>query len=122
MRKLFESTKTRRRDEIVSRLDKIIDLLTDLKKDTLVGEAIAAAVNEHYTNDDMCRILRVSKRTLARYRQHKQVSYYTINGKVYYKVSEVQKFLKKKGKDAPDSGSVPSEKQASKRAKSGYVF
>ncbi len=93
MKKLFPSSKNSRHVEIVSRLDRII---TDLKKDTLVGEAVAAAAKEYYTNEDLCRILRVSKRTLARYRQKKLIPYYMIRGKVYYKVAEVQNFLKRK--------------------------
>ncbi len=52
-------------------------------------------------NQDMCRLLGVCKRTIARYRQKKLVSYYKIDGKVYYKVSEIQAFLKKKGKSMP---------------------
>jgi hypothetical protein len=70
-------------------------MLNDLKKDTLVGEAVAAAAREYYTNDDLRAILRVSKRTLARYRQKNLIPYYMIDGKVYYKVAEVQDFLKK---------------------------
>ena len=49
-------------------------------------------------NQDMCLLLGVTKRTMARYRQRKLVRYYIIAGKVYYKASEVQEFLKKKGK------------------------
>jgi hypothetical protein len=100
MEKLFATPKDRRHGEIVSRLDRIIGLLSDLKKDSPVGEAVSdavvAAAKEYYTNDDLRAILRVSKRTLARYRQQKLISYYMIRGKVYYKVVEVQNFLKKK--------------------------
>jgi len=95
MEKLFTASKRRRHGEILSRLDRIISLLTDLRKDSLVGEAVAEAAREYYTNDDLCRILRVSKRTLARYRQQKLIGYYMVRGKVYYKVAEVQTFLKK---------------------------
>ena len=50
-------------------------------------------------NQDMCHLLGVTKRTLARYRQKKLVRYYTLDDrKVYYKLSEVQAFLKKKGR------------------------
>lgn len=51
-------------------------------------------------NQDMCELLGVTKRTMARYRQKKKVSYYMIDGRSYYKASEVRGFLKKKGKDA----------------------
>ncbi len=49
-------------------------------------------------NQDMCLLLGVAKRTLARYRQKKLIRYYTINGRVWYKATEVEEFLKKKGK------------------------
>ncbi len=94
MKTHFPTPRTRRHGEIVSRLDRIITLLTDLKKETLVGDAAAAM--EYYTNDDLRAILRVSKRTLARYRQKKLIPYYMTGGKVYYKVAEVQNFLKRK--------------------------
>ncbi len=50
-------------------------------------------------NQDMCQLLNITKRTLARYRQRKLVRYYTINGRVWYKASEVKEFLKSKGKE-----------------------
>ncbi len=53
-------------------------------------------------NQDLCQLFGVTKRTLARYRQKKLVSYYMIDGRTYYKASEIQTFLKKKGKDAPE--------------------
>ena len=46
-------------------------------------------------NHDMCMLLGVTKRTLQRYRQLKKVIYYQIDGKTYYKSSEIQEFLKK---------------------------
>ena len=50
-------------------------------------------------NQDMCQLLGVTKRTMARYRQKKLVRYYTIRGRIWYKASEVQGFLKAKGKE-----------------------
>ena len=49
-------------------------------------------------NQDMCLLLGVCKRTMARYRQKKLVAFYKIDRKIFYKASEVQEFLKKKGK------------------------
>lgn len=48
-------------------------------------------------NQDLCLLLGITKRTLARYRQKKLIPYYMIDKKTYYKSSEVQEFLKKKG-------------------------
>lgn len=39
--------------------------------------------------------------TLARYRQKKYVTYYMIDGRTYYKASEVEAFLNQKGKVLP---------------------
>ena len=47
---------------------------------------------------DMCLLFKISKRTLAGYRQKKLIPYYAIDGKTYYKASEVLELLKKKGK------------------------
>ena len=49
-------------------------------------------------NQDMCLLLGITKRTLARFCQKKLIRYHTIRGKVWYKASEVAEFLKKKGK------------------------
>ena len=78
--------------KILERLESI-DSKTESKKqrkDPLDGDALL-------DNQDMCELLGVTKRTLARYRQKKKVTYYMIDGRTYYKASEVQNFLKKKG-------------------------
>lgn len=49
-------------------------------------------------NQDMCQLLGVTKRTIARYRQKKLVRYYLIRGRIWYKATEIEEFLKKKGK------------------------
>jgi hypothetical protein len=50
-------------------------------------------------NQDMCQLFGVTKRTIARYRQKKLIAYYTIRGKIYYKVAEIQEFLRKVKKE-----------------------
>ncbi len=50
-------------------------------------------------NQDMCLLMGISKRTLARYRQKKLIRFYQISGRVWYKASEVADFLKKKGEN-----------------------
>ncbi len=81
---------------ILERLDSIDDKMVVKKQRVhpLDGDALL-------DNQDMCQLLGVTKRTLARYRQKKLVSYYMIDGRTYYKASEVQTFLKKKGRDMP---------------------
>lgn len=80
-------------DCIIDRLDQLKDMLERLVKqrqcfdgDTLLD------------NSDMCRLLNITKRTLARYRQKKLVCYYMIDRKVFYRASEVEEFMKKRGR------------------------
>ena len=54
-----------------------------------------------FDNYDLCRLLGITKRTLARYRQKKLVTYYMIDGRTYYKASEVEAVLNQKGKSWP---------------------
>ena len=67
--------------QIMERFDRIEDKLLD--------------------NQDMCELLGITKRTLARYRQKKLVTYYMIDGRTYYKSSEVEAFLNQKGRRLP---------------------
>ena len=64
------------------------------RKDPLEGDTLL-------DNQDLCELFGVTKRTLARYRQKKKITYYMIDGRTYYKASEIQNFLKKKGKLDP---------------------
>jgi len=84
--------------KIMERFDRIEEALKTKKQRVhpLDGDALL-------DNQDMCLLLGVTKRTLARYRQKKLVSYYMIDGRTYYKASEVQTFLKKKGKIEPQT-------------------
>ncbi len=78
---------------IVSRFDKIDNKLDNMekKKECLDGDTLL-------DNQDMCELLGITKRTLARYRSKKLISYYMIGGRTYYKASEVNDFLRRKGK------------------------
>jgi hypothetical protein len=49
-------------------------------------------------NQDLCLLLGITKRSLARYRQKKLIRFYRIDCKTYYKASEVEEFLKTRGK------------------------
>ncbi len=45
-------------------------------------------------NQDVCMILNISQRTLQTYRSTGKIGYSQINGKIYYKGSDVEKLLK----------------------------
>lgn len=82
--------------QIMERFDKIEDRLSRMNRQTsaLDGDKLL-------DNQDMCELLGITKRTLARYRQKKLVTYYMIDGRTYYKSSEVEAFLNQKGKRMP---------------------
>ena len=82
--------------QIMERFDKIEQTLERMNKlkDCLDGDTLL-------DNYDLCQLLGITKRTLARYRQKKLVTYYMIDGRTYYKASEVEAFLNQKGKSLP---------------------
>ena len=81
LRKLMLS----RFDEIDKKLDRLNKV-----KDVMDGDQLL-------DNHDLCMLLNITKRTLARYRQKKLIRYYQIDRKTYYKASEVQEFLRTRG-------------------------
>mgnify|MGYP000572366298 CR=1 FL=1 len=74
--------------QIMERFDRIERALERMNKlkECLDGDTLL-------DNYDLCRLLGITKRTLARYRQKKLVT--------YYKASEVEAFLNQKGKSLP---------------------
>ena len=78
---------------IVSRfndVEKKLDRLNNVKE-AMDGDKLL-------DNQDLCLLLGITKRSLARYRQKGLIRYYQIDRKTYYKASEIQEFLKTKGK------------------------
>lgn len=72
-------------DGVEKKLDRMMRV-----KDAMDGD-------ELLDNQDLCLLLGITKRSLARYRQKKMIPYYQGDRKTYYKASEVRDFLKKKG-------------------------
>ena len=72
------------------KIDKTLDCMMRVKS-SMDGDQLL-------DNQDLCLLLGVTKRTLARYRQKKIITYYQVDGKTYYKASEVQDFFKRRGK------------------------
>jgi hypothetical protein len=73
-------------DEIEKKLDRSMQVKIVMDGDKLLD------------NQDLCLLLGITKRSLARYRQKKLIRYYQVDRKTYYKASEVQEFLKTRGK------------------------
>jgi hypothetical protein len=47
-------------------------------------------------NQDVLQMLKISNRSLQRYRTAGALPYYTISGKIYYKSSDVQAFIRER--------------------------
>ncbi|MEN2489049.1 MULTISPECIES: helix-turn-helix domain-containing protein [Flavobacterium] len=45
-------------------------------------------------NQDILQMLKISSRSLQRYRSSRRLPYYTISGKIYYKLSDVHQFIR----------------------------
>jgi len=74
-------------DKVEKKIDQVIKI-----KDALDGDKLL-------DNQDMCLLLGITKHSLARYRSKKLIRYYQIDRKVFYKASEIQEFLKTRGKE-----------------------
>lgn len=78
--------------QLMERFDKIEKMLErqNKMKECLDGDTLL-------DNYDLSKLLGVTHRTLARYRQKKLIRYYMIDGRTYYKASEINDILKMKG-------------------------
>ena len=71
--------------ERFDQLDKFMELMSG-RCNVLNGERLL-------DNQDLCRLLNVSKRTLQRYRSARELNYITIHHKIYYTEKNVAKFM-----------------------------
>lgn len=76
-------------ERIMDRLDMVSDHIIDLqkKRTNIDGE-------ELLDNQDLLQMLKISSRSLQRYRSLGKLPYYTISGKLYYKLSDVHQFIR----------------------------
>lgn len=84
------------RMEFISWMERIMgrfDILSEQliaeqqKRGTIDGE-------ELLDNQDLLQMLKISSRSLQRYRSTGRLPYYTISGKLYYKLSDVHHFIR----------------------------
>ncbi|SJN19844.1 hypothetical protein FM120_01650 [Sphingobacterium faecium PCAi_F2.5] len=85
-------------ERLMGRLDMLGDNIGELqrKRSSIDGE-------ELLDNQDLLQMLKISNRSLQRYRSIGKLPYYTISGKLYYKMSDVHQFIR-------DSFNPPSAK------------
>lgn len=70
-----------------------LDLLGD-NIDTLKNKRNSIDGEELLDNQDLLQMLKISNRSLQRYRSMGKLPYYTISGKLYYKLSDVHQFIR----------------------------
>lgn len=76
-------------ERIIDRFDILSDNLEQIQKmrNSIDGE-------ELLDNQDLLQMLKVSNRSLQRYRSIGKLPYYTISGKLYYKLSDIHQFIR----------------------------
>lgn len=90
-------------ERLLERFDLISEHISGLekKRGNVDGE-------ELLDNQDLLQMLKISARSLQRYRSSGKLPYYTISGKIYYKLSDVHQFIR-------ESFSVRMSKTAAKQ-------
>lgn len=84
------------RMEFIGWMERIMerfDLLTELVNDTK-NQPASIDGEELLDNQDLLQMLKISTRSLQRYRSSGKLPYYTISGKLYYKLSDVHQFIR----------------------------
>lgn len=76
-------------ERIMTRFDLLGETLTDAQKNSfnIDGEQLL-------DEQDLRQMLKISSRTIQRYRSSKRLPYYTISGKLYYKLSDVHQLIR----------------------------
>jgi hypothetical protein len=76
-------------ERLLERFDLMGEHISELekKRGNVDGE-------ELLDNQDLLQMLKISARSLQRYRSSGKLPYYTISGKIYYKLSDVHQFIR----------------------------
>lgn len=76
-------------ERIMARFDILNEhiILEQKKLQSIDGE-------ELMDNQDLLQMLKISSRSLQRYRSSGRLPYYSISGKIYYKLSDVHQFIR----------------------------
>lgn len=76
-------------ERIMERFDILMELVSVAKNQCTVIDG-----EELLDNQDILQMLKISARSLQRYRSSGKLPYYTISGKIYYKLSDVHQFVR----------------------------
>lgn len=73
-------------------LEKLFNEIQEVKK--IVNQKTIVQTEEYIDISTVCRIFKISKDTLRRYRKQGFIPFYKLKGKIYFLESEVRKALK----------------------------
>jgi hypothetical protein len=76
-------------ERIMERFDILMELARGAK-----NQHTGIDGEELLDNQDILQMLKISARSLQRYRSSGKLPYYTISGKIYYKLSDVHQFVR----------------------------
>ena len=76
-------------ERIMERFDILMELVSGAKNQRTIIDG-----EELLDNQDILQMLKISARSLQRYRSSGKLPYYTISGKIYYKLSDVHQFVR----------------------------
>lgn len=84
------------RIEFIAWMERIMtrfDILSEKVKENQ-NQLITVDGEQLLDNQDVLQMLKISSRSLQRYRSDKKLPYYTISGKLYYKLSDVHQLIR----------------------------
>ena len=84
------------RMEFIAWMERIMERFDILKEYVLNIQKQRHSIDgeELLDNQDLLLMLKISHRSLQRYRSTGKLPYYTISGKLYYKLSDVHQFIR----------------------------
>ncbi|WP_160069126.1 helix-turn-helix domain-containing protein [Sphingobacterium bovisgrunnientis] len=82
--------------EFIAWMNRIMEHFDFLKENLseIQNKRISIDGEELLDNQDLLQLLKISHRSLQRYRSIGKLPYYTISGKLYYKLSDVHQFIR----------------------------
>lgn len=92
------------RIEFIAWMERILERLDLLKEHVDESKRSRNSIDgeELLDNQDLLQMLKISNRSLQRYRSIGKLPYYTISGKLYYKLSDVHQFIRESFNPSPN--------------------
>ncbi|MFW2135483.1 helix-turn-helix domain-containing protein [Chryseobacterium sp. TY4] len=84
------------RTEFIVWMERIMERFDILKEHIVTKQSRFMEIDgeQLLDNQDVLQLLKISSRSLQRYRTDKKLPYYTISGKLYYKLSDVHQLIR----------------------------